>query len=168
METGSEPGLGEVAVGLSLGPAGAEEVARGARRPGDGRRDEAQERIELFRAGEAGVEGEFMALRGGDAQAAASARRARRRPALPSRGPTGRNGRSAAAGGEMAEIDSARADHRDDDQRQRPVPVLARPEMRVGYRGGWRWRGEAWGRSCLQGEAVLKITFRRPQPPLLP
>ncbi len=42
-------------MGFSPWPFCAEEVARGACRPGDGQRDQAHEQIELFRVGEAGV-----------------------------------------------------------------------------------------------------------------
>ena len=47
VETGSEPGLREVAVGFSPWPFCAEEVARGACRPGDGEGDEAHQQAEL-------------------------------------------------------------------------------------------------------------------------
>jgi len=55
VDPGSEPGLGEVAVGLALWPSGAEEVAGGACRPGDGPRDEAHQQVGLARVGETGV-----------------------------------------------------------------------------------------------------------------
>ncbi len=42
-------------MGLAPWPSGAEEVARGAGRPGDGQRDEAHQEAELLRVGEAGV-----------------------------------------------------------------------------------------------------------------
>jgi hypothetical protein len=43
----------------------------------------------------------------------------------------GDQGGAGTLGGEMAEIDGARADHGDDDQRQGLGPVLAQPEMRA-------------------------------------
>ena len=42
-------------MGLSLGPAGAEEAQRGARGPGEGEGDEAHQEAELARVAEAGV-----------------------------------------------------------------------------------------------------------------
>ena len=54
IEADSEPGFCEIAMGLLLGPAGAEEAQRGARGPGEGAGDETHEQVELARVGEAG------------------------------------------------------------------------------------------------------------------
>ncbi len=55
VESGAEPGLGEIAVRLSLRPARPEQGGGGASGPGEGEGDEAHQEVELAGSGEAGV-----------------------------------------------------------------------------------------------------------------